>query len=153
MEWWKKNQSFEQKKKMYNAAHRIQNNIIDNDLFSSKLSWGVNVDGFILNSDTQAIVEKRITKKTPLIKYDPNKFFHFRGGDFPSWNILFNLSQQLKVPLILMTFDTINKNIGASVIINVDRNMGVTYKNNIKPNQNIFCDDINGLNEFLNESL
>ena len=25
--------------------------------------------------------------KKPLIEYDPNEFFHFKGGDFKSWNI------------------------------------------------------------------
>ena len=48
---------------MYNAASRIAHSIIDNDLFSNSLAWGVNIDGF--NYDTQnnrviSIYEKRI---------------------------------------------------------------------------------------------
>jgi len=155
MQWWKKNQSFDQKKPMYEAAPRIRNSMIDLDLEKSNLAWGVNIDGFILGRQikkNRAIIENRYTT-FPLKEYDPNKWFKHKGGDYKSWNILFNLSKKLKVPLILLTFrkDT-SKTVGASVVFNVDRE-GLTYKYNIKPYQNIFSNDLEGLKGFFRKEL
>jgi hypothetical protein len=38
--WWRSQQSFNQKKAMYNASSRIEQSIIDKDLFSNSLAWG-----------------------------------------------------------------------------------------------------------------
>jgi len=147
LDWWRTNQSFTQKKQMYNAKSRIKNSIIDNDLFSNSLAWGVNIDGFTLDKETKeisAIIEKRIcTYKPPysVETYDPNRFFNGtrnRSGDYPSWKILFELSEKLNSPLILITFDTSNSNkLGGSKIIDVSR-FGLKYNNQSKPYQNIF---------------
>ena len=150
LDWWRTNQSFTQKKQMYNAKSRIQKSIIDNDLFSNSLAWGVNIDGFTLDKDTKqisAIIEKRIcTYKPPysVETYDPNIFFkgtRSRTGDYPSWKILFELSEKLNSPLILMTFDTSNSDkLGGSKIIDVSKS-GLKYNDDTKPYQNIFDND------------
>lgn len=141
--WWRSQQSFNQKKAMYNAGSRIAQSIIDNDLFSNSLAWGVNIDGFTLDSLSNkitSIIEKRIcTYKPPYTveNYDPNRFFHGtvnRSGDFPSWNILIELSKKLNVSLILFTFDTsTNRKIGVSKILDVNPVSGLIYSNNKKP--------------------
>jgi len=74
------------------------------------LSWGGNVDGFILSSDmkTQAIIETRNTKKIPLEEYDPAVFFppHFtRAGDYKTWEPVVILASKLRIPLFLFTFE------------------------------------------------
>jgi len=98
--WWRKQQSFTQKKGMYNAGARISESKLDTLLFANSLAWGVNVDGFSYDINTgkiKAIYEKRIcTCKPPysISSYDPDKFFHgtqSRSGDFPSWVILGDL--------------------------------------------------------------
>lgn len=129
--WWRSQQSFNQKKAMYNAGYRIAKSIIDYDLFSNSLAWGVNIDGFTFDSPTNrvaAIYEKRIcTYKPPytLDNYDPNRFFHGtanRSGDFPSWKILFELSKKMNASLFLFTFDTsFNKKMGASKIVEINQ--------------------------------
>jgi hypothetical protein len=158
--WWRSKQSFDQKKAMYNAGSRIAESIIDKDLFSNSLAWGVNIDGFTLSKETNkvtSICEKRIcTYKPPytINNYDPNKFFHGtynRSGDFPSWNILFELSKKMGVPLILFTFDTsTEKKVGISKICNVSQQNGLTYLENIKPFQQIINDDFETLTLKLN---
>jgi hypothetical protein len=158
--WWRSNQSFTQKKKMYNAASRISKSILDTLLFENNLSWGVNIDGFILDETkkTVAIVEKRIcTYKPPytIENYDPNRFFHgtrFRSGDFPSWSILFSLSRKLNAALLLFTFDTSSrKKIGAACIDGVSEFSGIVYRNGIGPTSNIFTDDVFSLDNWVNE--
>ena len=159
LDWWRDKQSFTQRKAMYNAAARINTSLIDKLLFSNSLAWGVNIDGFSLDNKTgkvNTIYEKRVCSYKPpytINTYDPNRFFHGtknRSGDFPSWDILFKLSQELNVSLTLFTFDTSDgKNVGASKITNVDQQVGLTYLNNVKPFNNIFENDISGLTEWL----
>lgn len=141
--WWRSQQSFNQKKAMYNAGSRIAQSIIDNDLFSNSLAWGVNIDGFTLDSVSNkitSIIEKRIcTYKPPYTvgNYDPNRFFNGaanRSGDFPSWNILFQLSKKLNISLLLFTFDTSNNSrIGIAKILGVNQQSGLIYLNDKKP--------------------
>lgn len=159
LDWWKLHQSFNQSKPMYNAKYRIRNSIIDNDLFTNNLAWGVNIDGFTLSKNQNkvlSIYEKRICTYSPpysINNYDPNKYFHGtykRSGDWASWDILFNLSRKLRITLILLTFDTNkNKKLGAAKIISIDKNKGILYKNNIKPYNNLFEDNLPELKKWL----
>ncbi len=161
--WWRSQQSFNQKKAMYNAASRIAHSIIDNDLFSNSLAWGVNIDGF--NYDTQnnrviSIYEKRIcTYKPPYTvdNYDPNRFFHGtanRSGDFPSWNILFELTKKMNVSLLLFTFDTSSaRKLGASKITGISQQTGLSYRNYIKPFNNIFSNDLIGVKNWILQAM
>lgn len=156
--WWRSQQSFTQIKAMYEAKQRI-NNMVDNLLFSSMLSWGINVDGFSHDPETgriNAIYEKRICTVKPdytVQNYDPNRYFHGtanRAGDFSSWSLLYEISARLGAALILLTFDTSPDRInGAARIINVDRGNGLSYKNDIRPCENIFRNDIAGLREWI----
>jgi hypothetical protein len=159
IEWWKEKQNFQQIKPMHEAHSRIVNSQIDIDLFANQLAWGVNLDGFSLNQESQkvtAIFEKRIGKYKPpnisVEKYDPNRFFHYRGGDYPSWNILFQLSKSLQVPLYLLTFERSEREIfGATIIENVCPKKGLTYRKNIKPCENLFSNKNSDFNSFLNQ--
>ena len=61
IEWWKEKQNFQQIKPMHEAHSRIANSQIDIDLFMNQLAWGVNLDGFTLDLESQkvsAIFEK-----------------------------------------------------------------------------------------------
>ena len=161
--WWRSKQTFNQKKAMYNAGNRIAQSIVDNDLFSNSLAWGVNIDGFTFDSPTNrvlAIFEKRIcTYKPPYTvdNYDPNRFFHGtanRSGDFPSWKILFELTKKMNASLLLFTFDTnFNKKMGASKIVEINQQSGISYKQNIKPNLNLFTDNLPNLRTWVNENI
>jgi hypothetical protein len=160
IEWWRQQQSFEQKKAMFNAAARIEQSIIDKDLFANSLAWGVNIDGFSFDDvkgTLNAIYEKRIgtySEKYSILNYDPNVFFHYRGGDFGSWNILFELSKAIKSSLILFTFDNSkSRRIGVTKIIDVNQKNGLTYLNSIKPFQQIIKDDLEGLRLKINSML
>jgi hypothetical protein len=161
--WWRSQQSFNQKKAMYDASRRIAQSIIDTDLFSNSLAWGVNIDGFTYDTQTNRVVsiyEKRIcTYKPPFTieNYDPNRFFHGtanRSGDFPSWNILFDLAKKMNISLLLFTFDTSNnKKIGASKIIEINQQSGISYMHNLKPNLNLFEENISGLKEWVKNNI
>ena len=146
---------------MSEAGQRIKDSIIDLDLFSNELAWGLNIDGFTINNETKkvtAIFEKRISSYSPpkytIESYDPNRFFHGtfkKSGDFPSWNILFELSKIMEVSLILFTFDTSAENkIGLTKICEVSKQYGLTYLENIKPYQQIFNNDLDNLKTKLN---
>ena len=157
--WWRSQQSFEQKKAMYNAGDRLSGSIIDRDLFSHALAWGVNIDGFSLGTNTgsvRVIFEKRICTYSAdfnISNYDPDKYFHgtvHRMGDYPSWKLLFELSKKLNASLILFTFDTgNNKCVGATRVLNINEQNGITYKGNVKPYENLYDDDVPGLKTWL----
>lgn len=161
--WWSRQQSFTQKKSMYNAGIRISESIIDKLLFSNSLSWGVNVDGFMPDNTTgkvKAVFEKRIRTcngKYTVDTYDPNRFFHGsanRSGDYPSWAVLYDLAAKLGVPLFLFTFDTSReKNAGVTKISGVNRESGIKYKDNIKPCDNIFHGNIEGIKNWLDKNI
>jgi hypothetical protein len=163
VEWWRGLQTFDQKKPMYNAKARIANSIIDEDLFSNSLAWGVNVDGFSIDFESRritSIFEKRICSYKPpytVESYDPNRFFHGtrnRSGDYPSWKILFDLASNNNVPLCLLTFDTSTReNVGAANIINVGEGTGLTYKEGISPKDNIFNNDLGLLKNWFKENI
>lgn len=136
LQWWARQQSFNQKKAMYEAANRILSSYIDKLLFSNNLAWGVNIDGFKLSPQRKIeyILEKRVTSRYNVRTYDPNKFFHGtqqKSGDYLSWRILKHLADSLNVPLILATFDTNSSSIGITRILDVSAQHGLTYSNQI----------------------
>lgn len=135
LKWWAKQQSFNQKKAMYEAASRISSSYIDSLLFSNSLAWGINIDGFKLSSQRKVeyILEKRVTSYD-VRTYDPNRFFHGtkrKAGDYPSWRILKHIADSLNVPLILATFDNHSSSIGITRIVDVSPQYGLTYSNQI----------------------
>lgn len=159
IDWWRTHQSFNQKKAMFNAKARIADSIIDRDLFSNALAWGVNIDGFTLDNQTDKVIsifEKRIRSYNPpftVDNYDPNSFFHgtaTRPGDFASWSILFELVKKMNVAFFLFTFDTsCDKKIGVSKIVGISKQIGISYKNNLSPNANLFIDDLPRMSDWL----
>lgn len=161
--WWRDKQSFTQTKPMYNAAVRIAESLIDRVLFQNNLAWGINVDGFSFQNEeyvVNAIYEKRITTYKPpytVTTYDPNKFFfgtQTRAGDYASWKILNDLATKLNCALVLFTFDTSGSTqVGATKIINVSQQTGLTYLNNVKPCNNIFSNNLESLQTWKNNNI
>jgi hypothetical protein len=145
--WWKKRQPFEQTKGMYNAKRRIYDSLIDNVLFANRLSWGINVDGFMLNNQKTKVLgifEKRIRTKNgsyDVSNYDPNKYFlgtSTRAGDYASWRILHDLATKLGCKLYLLTFDDgpDTRRMGVAEIRSVTAT-GLEYSENETPQRNI----------------
>lgn len=138
--WWGRLKGTLQTKELFEAANRTKK--IDEILEKHGLSWGGNVDGFILSLSKDetilGIVEKRLSHKYNIENYDPANFFHYRGGDYNTWLPLITLSKQLNCPLFLMTFNiNDNKNFGLAVVDNI--NGGLNYRS-ATPNENIFND-------------
>lgn len=145
--WWKKRQPFEQTKGMYNAKSRIYDSMIDNVLFANRLSWGINVDGFMLNIEKTRVLgifEKRIRTKNgnyDVSNYDPNKYFMgttTRAGDYASWRILHDLATRLRCRLYLLTFDDgpETRRMGVAEIRRVT-SVGLEYADNEPPQRNL----------------
>lgn len=108
--WWRRKKGTEQTKSYgSDLQSRIRASYFDTVLEGAGESWGGNVDGFLISRETGdmeilGIVENRYTQKTPLREYDPNHFFHYRGGDYNTWLPLFNLCIAMRIPLFLMTY-------------------------------------------------
>jgi hypothetical protein len=136
--WWAHLKGTTQTKQLFEAQPRTR--MIDEVLEGYGLSWGGNVDGFILSKDDNqkilGIVERRVSSNYPVKDYDPANFFFYRGGDYNTWLPLVTLSQQLNCPLFLMTFNSNDDtHFGIAVVDNI--NGGLRYKSG-PPNQNIF---------------
>jgi len=149
-EWWRTRQSFDQVKGMYDANRRIADSIIDKVLFQNHLSWGVNVDGFMLTRNKNRVLgifEKRIRTRKGIYgvdTYDPNRYFMGtanRGGDYNSWSILHALATRLGCGLFLMTFDDGpgTRRMGIAIIKRVSAR-GLVYSQEGPPTQNILCE-------------
>jgi hypothetical protein len=140
-DWWRGLKGTEQSKPLYEA--RPRESYFDHLLNEHGLSWGGNVDGFILSPDymkTWAIIETRTTQKTPIEKYDPAVFYpsHFtRAGDYKTWEPVVLLASRLRVPLFLFTFEREGnkKRIGFAVVDHISVN-DLVYQGS-PPYQNI----------------
>jgi hypothetical protein len=138
-------------KPLPDADVRIQDSNVDNVLREGGLEWGGNVDGILANEQSvKAIIECRKTNKSSLSSYDPNNYFHYRGGDYNTWRPLYNISEVLNVPLILLTFKNGVNGCGCAYVDNMSRGEGLTYKSGITPDNNILTreeaiTELNGL--------
>jgi hypothetical protein len=60
----------------------------------------------------------------------------------------------MNVSLLLFTFDTSsNKKMGASKIIGISQQSGLSYKGNIKPNLNLFIDNLPNVIKWVRENV
>lgn len=139
-DWWRKLKGTEQSKPLYKASPRLS--YFDRLLAEHGLSWGGNIDGFILNSNmrTQVIIETRYTKKIPLEDYDPAVFFspHYtRAGDYKTWEPVVLLASMLEAPLFLFTFErkSDRERIGFAIVDSIST-QELKYQD-IPPNKNI----------------
>lgn len=139
-DWWHKLKGTEQSKPLYEASPRLS--YFDRLLAEHGLSWGGNIDGFILSSNmrAQAIIETRYTKKNPLEGYDPAVFFppHYtRAGDYKTWEPVVLLASMLEIPLFLFTFEreSDKERMGFAVIDSISK-QELKYQD-IPPNKNI----------------
>lgn len=141
-EWWASLKGTIQTKALNEAGARIADSTVDEVIESAGLSWGGNVDGFIVLKESDiilGIVEKRVSHRKEVTEYNPANYFNYRGGDYNTWLPLVKLANQLNCPLFLMTFNIRdNTRIGISVISGITRN-SLEYHTN-PPNENIFTD-------------
>jgi hypothetical protein len=121
------------------ADVRIEDSNVDNVIREANLEWGGNVDGILMNDDREvrAIIECRKTTKSNLENYDPNDYFHYRGGDYNTWRPLYNISTELEVPLVLLTFKRGENRCGCTYIDDMSRSHGLTYRNGTTPDENL----------------
>ena len=156
--WWKNNKQGRQTKEYRPAMQRIINDsYFDQLMEQNQTSWTGNIDGFTLykkeanGEGVSAIIECRISGQLRTDKYDPNNYFHSGGGDFTTWSKLLQLSVELSVPLILLTFSkisTCSNMVGAAVVEKVNRDSGLSYKDDITPNENVF-DNVEDFKQWL----
>lgn len=154
-DWWRELKGTEQSKPLYNASSRVS--YFDRLLEEQDLSWGGNIDGFILSSDvrTQAIIETRFTSKIPLEDYDPADFYlpHYsRAGDYKTWEPVVLLASKLGVPLLLFTFEreSDEERIGFSVVDSMSK-QELKYQG-APPNKNI-CAGIGNISRQIMKNL
>lgn len=139
VEFWADLKGTNSRKDLPDANIRIEDSNVDNVIREANLEWGGNVDGILSNDNrkVRAIIECRKTTKSNLINYDPNDYFHYRGGDYNTWRPLYNISSELEVPLILLTFKRGENRCGCAYINNMSKSDGLTYRNGITPDQNL----------------
>jgi hypothetical protein len=148
--WWKNLKQTEQTKRLYEAKSRIlyKKSRVDYVIESRGLSWGGNIDGFLVkNSKISLLIECRQPDplKNPIEKYDPKKYFFYRGGDYHTWLPLKVCAKRLNVPLLLLTFQKGKKIMGCAAVKNISRDKGIEYYKddllNGGPHQNLLsCD-------------
>lgn len=147
IQWWKNLKGTLQTKSLSEAGKRIAKSKIDQVLATESLSWGGNIDGFILSKDGEKILgvlEKRLSTKASINTYDPANYFratHYRGGDYNTWLPLVNLSKELKCPLFLLTLHKENHDMFGIAVIDKINNEELIYKSG-PPCSNLFSNII-----------
>jgi hypothetical protein len=141
-DWWSILKGTEQTAPLYEAGPRVS--YFDRLLDERKLSWGGNIDGFILNSNmrAQAIIETRYTEKNPLEGYDPAIFFppHYtRKGDYKTWEPVVLLAARLEIPLFLFTFErkSDKERMGFAVVDSISQSKQELEYQDTPPHKNI----------------
>ncbi len=148
--WWReRKQTVQTKAYRGDLSMRITNSYFDQILEAHGEKWGGNIDGYLVgwssgDVDIRGIVENRFTNKAPLSNYDPNRYFRSGGGDYYTWLPLFNLHQQMGIPLFLATYSNRSgetHRAGLTIVKSLAQN-GITYMSDrfgrqIRPCQNI----------------
>ena len=139
---WGKYKGTDSVKPLPDANTRIKDSNVDNVLREADLEWGGNIDGILTNDgwEVKAIIESRKTNQKELNSYDPNNYFHYRGGDYNTWKPLYNISNELSVPLILLTFKHEKSQCGCAYVDNMSSSKGLTYEDGITPDQNLLAE-------------
>jgi hypothetical protein len=106
--WWATIKGTVQTKGLIEARSRVS--LFDTELEKGRLSWGGNIDGYLLaeNRRPLEIIEERFTGRSSLESYDPAEYYlglPGRGGDYHTWQPLALLAIQLRIPLVLLTFE------------------------------------------------
>lgn len=151
--WWReRKQTVQTKPYRRDLSGRIADSYFDSVLEAQDEKWGGNIDGYLVDwssgdVDIRGIVENRFTRKTPLNSYDPQRYFSCGGGDYYTWLPLFNLHEQMGVPLFLATYSTQSgetHSAGLTIVESLNQN-GIIYMCNragqqIYPYWNIMSD-------------
>ncbi len=146
IEWWASIKKLAQTKATVEARPRQAETIFDGVIEKYGLSWGGNIDGFVLKGDVGSVVlilELRQSRRTLVSKYDPANYFlgtTTKGGDFKTWLPLVYLKKAYNLPLALITLSTKSPDeIGYTEVrgINTQR---LFYVDNISPIINVTKD-------------
>jgi hypothetical protein len=147
--WWKGLKGMPQTKHLNNGANvRTENTVFDGVLRRYGLEWGGNIDGFILSNDNKKVlcVVDNISVSVDDLrgnKADPGVYFHSsnpkHGPRYEGWYGAVKLSNQLKVPHMLLTIDKRHpelEHVGMTFIDDLSPD-GLSYIDNISPNKRV----------------
>lgn len=151
--WWReRKQTVQTKAYRRDLSSRIANSYFDRILEAHGEKWGGNIDGYLVDRtsgdvDIRGIVENRFTNKVPLNHYDPQRYFQYGGGDYYTWLPLFQLHEQMGIPLFLATYSNRpgeTHSAGLTVVKSLSQS-GITYISDltgcqISPCRNIMSD-------------
>jgi hypothetical protein len=141
--WFKKIKQTHQTHQLNNGGQsRILNFHLTDLLIKNGLSWGGNLDGFVIeNNRIKAIIDNISIAFTSIDNFmaDPAKFFFKRGPRYETGLSTVKIANTLKVPHLLLTLNKNNPQeevIGLTAIKNLNKN-GVYYHEGIKPFENV----------------
>lgn len=162
--WWReRKQTVQTKGYRSDLSGRIKGSYFDKVLETNDEKWGGNIDGYLVDwssgdAEIRGIVENRFTNNCSLYDYDPNRYFKNNGGDYNTWLPLMKLSQQMNLPLILMTYSRQpgEMNLAGLTRIRSLNKDGIMYAADqsdhmIYPNENIMS-DIGDINRWLQKN-
>lgn len=147
-----------QSKKTVEARIRQGNTIFDQVLESRGISWGGNIDGFLLSDqlfNPIAVIEIRQSRTWDVKNYDPAKFFlgtNNKGGDFKTWLPLIFIKKAYNLPVILITLSTKSPDIFGFTEVNTISNKKLYYVNEVSPTQNV-TGDLEKFKKWINEQV
>ena len=155
IDWWASIKKLSQTKATVEASPRQAKTIFDGIIEKHGLSWGGNIDGFILKTDVGTVVlilELRQSRITLVSKYDPAVYFlgtATKGGDFKTWLPLIYLKKAYNLPLALITLSTKSPDeIGYTEVFGINTQK-LFYVDDISPKTNV-TKDLNRVVEWLN---
>lgn len=144
--WWRTIKKLSQSKPTVEAKPRQWLTIFDSVIEKHGLSWGGNMDGFILtdhDNSVIAIIEVRQTHSFAITNYDPAKYFlgtATKGGDFKTWLPLVYLKKAYRIPIILLTLSSKDKTrFGFTEVSTISRRM-LIYVDDVPPTRNVTTD-------------
>ena len=136
--WWRTIKGTAQTKGFNNGAESmVEKTIFDSVLEKHNLSWGGNIDGFIIRDGKPiCIIDNIYSRKHPIDtpKSDPAKYFFKKGPNYNTWYSTVKLACDLQHPHLLFTFDrnSDQERIGLTTIHHLNTK-GIFYVNDIAP--------------------
>jgi hypothetical protein len=146
IEWWGSIKKLGQTKPTVEAKSRQALTVFDNVIERNGFSWGGNMDGFILNNHSNAVIttiEVRQSRSFLIEEYDPARFFsgtYSKGGDFNTWLPLVYLKKAYGIPIVLLTLSTKSGNRFGYTEVSSINHKRIFYQNDTPPTANITDD-------------
>ena len=142
VDWWKTIKGTTQTKGFNNGADDVVNKtIFDLVLAKYNLSWGGNIDGFIIREGNPICIIDNIFSRVHRIdtpKSDPAMYVFKRGPNYNTWYSTVKLACDLQHPHLLFTFDgnSTQKRIGLTTIHHLS-SRGIFYADNVAPHTHL----------------